>query len=155
MIELRFTYSKSIREQFREGTLWRTWAKRYPHLFDEDDVRIQRNQPNNHFVEWLAAVLLYESTGYLSLVEKYDSPRHPKKIEPYRSRVPENVQVYLRDELAGGHPDLFVYDPEGTDWYFCEVKSHTDRVRDCQLRCWDVLESMSGRDVRLLTFTRV
>lgn len=153
MIELQFPYSSALRERFRKG-LWRTWASRHPALFDKDDIRIQKNQPNNHFVEWLAALLLFESTGYLSLIEKYGSPSHEAKIEPYVRRVPEAARLYL-DGLAGGHPDLFVYEADGNNWFFCETKSPTDRVRACQRSCWRKLESLTGRDVRLLRFVRV
>lgn len=155
MVELRFTYATSMRERFRDGSLMREWASRYPQLFDVDDVRIATNQRNGHFVEWLAAVLLFESTGYHSLVEKYGCKSHPRKLEPYRSRVPVDVREYLDEEIDGGAPDLFVFDPAGTDWFFCEVKGPTDRVRAIQTSCWKTLERMSGRDVRLLQFGSV
>src|SRR5687768_9348459 len=110
MIELHFIYSESLRERIRDGKQWREWALRYAQIFDADDIRIQKNQPSGHFVESVAAVLLYESTGYLSLVEKYGSPAHPGKVMPFCTRVPETVRAYL-DALEGGHPDLFTYDP--------------------------------------------
>jgi len=99
----------------------------------------------------VTAVLLYESTGYISLVEKYGCSKHPKKMEPYCDRVPENVRNFL-DELDGGHPDLFSYDPGGADWFFCEVKSHTDSVRATQRICWRKLEELTRREIRLIQF---
>src|SRR5437867_3464231 len=47
------------------------WASLYPQLFDQDDVRLTRLQPKNHFSEWFAAIHLFHRDGALSLVEKY------------------------------------------------------------------------------------
>jgi hypothetical protein len=152
MIELVFPCSRALRESFRQGTLALEWAARYPHLFDEQDVKLAQNQRDAHFYEWLAAILLFEATGYCSLVEKYDSRSHIKKIEVFARLVPSTVREYICEEINGGAPDLFVYDPMGSDWFFCEVKGPTDTVRPGQAACWHRLSELSGREVRLLRF---
>jgi hypothetical protein len=155
MIELVFPCSRALRESFRQGTLAVAWAARYPHLFDDRDVNLVKNQPNGHFYEWLAAILLFEATGYCSLVEKYDSPSHIRKVAIFSRFVSSTVRTYVREEIDGGAPDLFVYDPEGNDWFFCEVKGPSDRVRPSQTACWRRLSELTEREVRLLRFEYV
>ncbi len=46
---------------------------------------IAENQPDYHFWEWLAAIVLYHATGYRALVEKYAYANHPRKQEMSRS----------------------------------------------------------------------
>ena len=68
-----FEYHLSQRERFRTGKLWEHWAEAYPRIFDANDVGIARHQSgapmNLHFFEWLAAVFIYESFRYLSLLQ--------------------------------------------------------------------------------------
>jgi len=72
-------YAESQRDRLRSSELVNIWARQYPKIFDKDDIRITKEQPNYHFFEWLAAIIIYNSTGYLSLVEKYDFQNHKKK----------------------------------------------------------------------------
>ena len=60
-IEIEFPFHASQRERFQTGALVAEWAERYQSLFDFEDVQLARQQPNRHFFEWLAAVLLFES----------------------------------------------------------------------------------------------
>ena len=78
-----------------------------------------------HFIEWLAAIVLHHSTGYLALVSKYEFPRHRQKQRVVEQLLPPAVRGALRDRLEHGRaqpPDLLMYAPDLSDWFFCEVK---------------------------------
>lgn len=129
-----FSFHVFQRERFRDGTLVSDWRQRYPQLFDDDDERVlnTEHQRRYHFFEWLSAVLLFEATGYCSLVEKYTSKSHPEK----RAKLKEILAPSLFSWLCkneSGQPDLFVYDLSTKDWFFCEVKGGADKIRSNQI----------------------
>jgi len=130
--ELPFSFHRGQRERFRRGDLVREWRLRYPQLFDEDDERVLATDfaRQYHFCEWLSAILLYESTGYPSLVEKYTTRCHPQKLQKIEQH---SLVRWLRSNEAG-QPDLFVFQPESKDWFFCEVKGPGDVIRENQLK---------------------
>jgi len=100
-----------------------------------------QHQRNYNFFEWLAAVLLFESTGYLSLVAKYTSNNHPEKHDKLRRCLTPTVDAWpLTNE--SGQPDLFVYSPTNAEWFFCEVKGPADRIRENQLEWRTRLEQV-------------
>lgn len=132
--DFTFTYHAAQRERFRSGPLAEEWKSRYPMLFNQADLDLVRHQPLYHFFEWLSAVLIYEATGWLSLVESYTARTHPEKRDTLSAIVGDDIFKEL-DLNQSGQPDLFVYRP-GTDlWFFCEVKGGPDRERDNQ-RLW-------------------
>lgn len=107
-----------------------------------------------HFYEWLAAILIYHSTGYLSLIEQYQFKNHKRK-----QTVLKKINSSLLNELiAGQHqlhvqfPDLLVYSPDFTDWFFCEVKGGTDALSDAQERAFQTLAELSHQPVYLIEF---
>ena len=153
MIELEFFFHSRQRELFRSGVLIDIWASRYPQLFDDKDIVIARKQNAYHFFEWLAAVLLYESTGYLSLVEKYELNAHTRKVETLKKAVPSSVYDFVKNRK--GIPDLFVYAPNFSDWFFCEVKGLGDVPSPEQIKCIQQLEELSGKQVRVIRFTEI
>jgi hypothetical protein len=60
------------RLRFGEGTLRRKWFEQYPQLFDRDDFTRAGNRTRPYFFyEWLAAIVLHHSTGFLALVTRY------------------------------------------------------------------------------------
>lgn len=148
-VELTFPYHPSQRERFKDGSLVDEWYRAYPDIFDENDYRIARNQPGYHFFEWLAAVLLRESMGYCSLIEKYETAGHEEKFNTFQSTVDPAV---FKDVMANrvGLPDLFVYRPGTNDWFFCEVKGGPDDLSDVQKERHIQLEELSKRPVRIL-----
>ena len=79
--DLTFTFHSSQRERFRDGTLVSQWRSKYPELFDDDDVRVLKtdHQRTYHFFEWLSAILLFEATGCISLLETYLAKSHRRK----------------------------------------------------------------------------
>ena len=149
------TFERDLKVEWKESTLWMTWADRYPMLFDADDRRLAASQTHLgfHFVEWLAAIHLWETRGLRSLISKYQYPRHKLKLATFtRYAGAEVVQMVQEARKAGGAqaPDLFLYDPEGTNWMFCEVKGPRDRLRDSQIRLFSSLATATGRAVGLL-----
>lgn len=125
-----FSYHSRQRERFRDGSLVHEWSQRFPQLFDDADRRVlsTEHQRKYHFLEWLSAILLYESTGYLSFVEKYTAKSHAEKREKLEILLPPQLFTWLCKNESG-QPDLFVYDEATGDWFFCEVKGEADRVR--------------------------
>jgi hypothetical protein len=148
---------RSQRELWRSGNLAAEWAGRFPELFDEEDMRLVATQGRYgwHFVEWLAAILLYHTTGYLSLVSKYEFAKHRRKQEIVEKVLPVDLLTILRDRTEHGHvqgPDLLLYARDFSDWFFCEVKGPGDRLRPVQKRKFEALAMASGKPVRLLHF---
>jgi hypothetical protein len=148
-------FSSSQRREFRRGG-WRTWARQYPILFDELDSRNAASQAvlGYHFFEWMAAIAVFEWTGYRVLVKKYHLRRHERKVEIFRRLVPERVYRLFAQPRRFGKtqgPDLFVYN-RNRDWFFCEVKGPRDRLRPGQRAFFSALEAASGRPVRLIRF---
>lgn len=148
-------YRPAQREAFVAGPLRERWAGRCPELFDDRDLALARSRPQKHFYEWLAAVALYESTGWLSLVEKYQFPRHERKRNVLR-RLGASVLLDFFDaqrEVFGAlqAPDLFLYDPDETDYALCEVKGPTDSLRPEQQACFLALHEAADRPIHLVT----
>ena len=119
-------YSKLQRDRFRDGSLRDTWFARYHGCcFDDDDLRIAANQPQNHFFEWLAAINVYNAMGLHALVEKFESKHtHPRKFEIFEKLMgPDTLKFVLdygTDDFGGtGCPDLLLYQPDLSDWFFC------------------------------------
>lgn len=153
---LEFLYHPAVRDEFQSGKLVTLWSSRYPDIFDGQDLRLARSQPGYHFYEWLAAVLMYESTGYVSLIEKYDCPNlHPRKVAVFERIVGPELADWLFDDSTG-KPDLFIYDPCATsDWFFCEVKGGPDRLRPIQCDVAKRLHERTRKRVRLLSLHAV
>lgn len=153
-VDLRFSYSEDDRTSFRAGILSRDWAQQYPSVFDDDDLRLATGlqRKTNHFFEWLAAVHLYELTGYLSLVEKYDCRNHPRKHSLFRTIVGPTVFANVMSNPQG-IPDLVVYSPDHADWLFAEVKGSTDRLKDYQRSRIHELAALTGRSVLVLNYS--
>ena len=150
----RLAFRPSQRALFAAGPLRERWAERYPDLFDARDLEGARNQPGYHFYEWLAAVSLFESTGWLSLVEKYQFAHERKRAVLDRLGAQRLVDFFAEQHEAFGRlqaPDLLLYDPDGTDFVFCEVKGPRDRLRPEQARYFAALEAAAGRPVYAVT----
>jgi hypothetical protein len=138
------------------GSLAPEWKRRFPELFDEDDLRLAQGPQGPkgyHFVEWLAAIVLHHTAGYLSLVSKYEFRNHPAKQRIVAQLLAPDIRAALRDRVEHGSaqpPDLLMYAPDLSDWFFCEVKGPGDALRPQQVRKFDALAAMTGRPVRLL-----
>ena len=47
---------------------------------------------------------------------------------------------------------MLVYQPDLSDWYFCEVKGPTDRLRPEQEEYFEALSQVSGKEIKILRF---
>lgn len=151
--ELHFCYNPKQRDRFVDGKLGEHWAERYPELFDEDDLRLYHSQCQDgyHFFEWLGAILIYEATGYLSLIEKYGCGAHPKKGPVFEALTPAVIQ----DMDGAGWPDLFCYAEDRSDWYFCETKGATDKLRPIQIQTFPKLCEITGKRISVLNLKKL
>jgi hypothetical protein len=156
MVELGTIYSsQKQRELFKNGPLRQTWAKQYPQIFDFDDQRIAESQPNYHFFEWLCAVLFYNTFGYLSLLEQYEFKIHSEKQKKLATILPEPLVRFILDHKAhtGAQcPDLLVYAPDFSDWFFCEIKGPGDKIGNKQKALFEEIVNRTGKEIGLLCF---
>jgi hypothetical protein len=155
-----YTTHADHHDLFRTGELVERWAKTYPMLFDDDDLRIAQNQADMgyHFYEWLAAILIYHDHGLFSLVEKYQFDAHAKKHQKLDRLAEPEVAQFIRSHPDYGNaqcPDLLVYRPDYSDWFFCEVKGPTDRVRSEQAEFFRALTELSGKSIKLVEFKQI
>lgn len=150
-------YRAAERQQFIENELWRRWARKYP-LFDSKDLAVVEGQARKmhvHYYEWKAAIELYKETGYKSLIEKYQFGRaHHEKWAIFCSIVPKKLVRMIENKQFGRTqcPDLFVYDTNMNDWFFCEVKGSTDRIRPNQTEFFHAIEALCHKPIRLIRF---
>ena len=145
----RLTYRPAQRKAFAAGSLRERWAGRYPELFDDRDVRNARSRPEKHFYGWLAAVALYESTGWRSLVEKYQFAHPRKQAVLRRLGADALVDFFATQREAFGAlqaPDL-LHNPGGAGYALCEVKGPNDRLRPEQAAYFRALSEAAGRPV--------
>ncbi len=153
LLPLQFCYRREQKQRFKSGELWRYWAEKYKGvLFDQDDCRLCGEsggaERGYYFFEWLGAVLLYEATGYRSLVAKYGCESHPEKKDVYEKLMPEDLPDW------SGYPDLLVYKPDLKDFFFCEVKGGRDKLRPHQIKLYKEIYRVTGEPVRILTLTQ-
>ena len=155
-----FEYDPQQREKFVSGGLWVQWAKDYPDIFDQQDIQIAKNQAGPkmkyHFHEWLAAVLIFHTYGYRSLIEQYEFEAQIGKRAIIKRLLPRDVFTLVTDHKSafGGIqcPDLLAYSPIDSDWFFCEVKGPGDRLREKQSRFFEELARVSGKEIRVVYF---
>jgi len=164
IVENTFFYSKKQRTRFKRRELLNEWYEQYRQIFDEDDLRITVNQTDRHFFEWLSAILIYQSTGYLSLVEKYQYKRHQRKnriLEMFVDSGQITAELYdlimNRKKYGFGRsqcPDLFVYLPDGSDWHFCEAKGE-DAITTSQMKYFEKLSEVSRKKIHLMKYREI
>jgi len=46
----------------------------------------------------------------------------------------------------------FVYTPNHTDWFFCEVKGPNDKLRNEQMDFFSELENIAGKPIFVIKF---
>jgi hypothetical protein len=56
-------------------------------LYKTQGLEIAQSQPSYHFFEWLAAVLVFQTFGYLSLLEQYEFKAHERKCAVLRDLI--------------------------------------------------------------------
>lgn len=152
-----FVTNNAHHNLFRNGHLVEEWSSMYPMLFDSDDIRIALNQRHlgYHYHEWLAAILIYHTTGLLSLIEAYAYKSHVRKRQIMEAFVTGEALDFIASKgisSAAQCPDLLVYAPDGREWFFCEVKGPRDKLREKQLVFFEELARVSGKEVKVVHF---
>ena len=130
------------------------WRASYPNLFDDDDLRLAIGQPENHFYEWLAAIHLSQRDGVHALVEKYAYENHARKVRLLRELLPPQAQEFLhhfRDRFGVQPPDLLLFRPDGSEYWFAEVKGPGDRLSERQRESHKQIATSLGVHVELIT----
>jgi len=148
-------YTAEQRQLWKDGYLWLHWFDKYPQLFDGRDLDLVKTQAvlNYHFAEWLAAIVLYSSTGYYSLVSKYEFSNHQRKHALLKELVPTDLyEAIIQNRDSGGPqcPDLLMYHPDKSNWFFCEVKGPGDRMRKPQRDYFERLSAISHKTIRVI-----
>jgi hypothetical protein len=126
------------------------WLQTYPQLFDADDLRLTRRQPTRHFNEWLAAIYLFHRDGACSLVEKYSFANHRRKravLATLLDDAQRQILVEIRDEFKIQLPDLLVFQPDRSRFWFAEVKGPGDVLRPVQKATHEKIRQRLGVDV--------
>jgi len=145
--------SRQIRKLW-PSPLAKQWARLYPQLFDNDDVRITSKQPRNHFAEWFAAIHLFHRDGTLALIEKYVFKTHPRKQDVLKRLLTPSQAATLdeiRRTLHVQPPDLLVYAPDHSAFRFAEVKGPGDHIRDVQRQSHQAIQQRLGVAVEVIT----
>jgi len=152
-----FTYSRAERERFKAGHLVRQWAEQYPFLFGPEDLEtasVPQAKGAGPFFEWAAAVRLYETRGYHSLLKDYASPLSPRKQELARTLCGEESAGFMEAAAAKSQfPDLLVFTPDHSEWFFCEVKGPGDIVRKSEETFFPTLAGKTGAGIFLVTLS--
>jgi hypothetical protein len=128
------------------------WLKKYPAIFDENDLELAVSQPRNHFCEWYTAIHLFQKEHALALVEKYDIQKHGRKYHLFVKHLSvsqRNTLFKIRQEFGVQLPDLFVIGASGDCW-FVEVKGPGDRISEMQRRSHEAITSKLGIPVRII-----
>lgn len=145
-------FTKAIRDLWPDP-LALHWLQQYPDLFDADDLRLTKTQPKNHFYEWFAAIHLFERDGAHSLVEQYVYKTHPTKMAKLVSLLSLDQRTIL-DGIRKTHavqlPDLFVFVPNSTRYWFAEVKGPRDRVSEKQAASHNAITRELGVSVEII-----
>jgi uncharacterized protein DUF3553 len=155
--EFAFTYPKQLRKQFAHDTRGQieAWQREYSFLFDVRDASLatsyQGRSLSPHFLEWYAAIKMYETLGYYSLNKNYECPDHAAKQGLLRRLLSEQAFRFLVNPhpvYGEGHcPELLLYKPDLSDWCFCTVKGPKDTLQLEQARYWQELIAVSDKKI--------
>jgi hypothetical protein len=118
-------YHSDQRLEFGEGTLRQQWFAQFPQLFDLEDFTRASNRTRPYFFyEWLAAIVLHQSTGFLALVTRYQTDMRKRSLLP--SILPSTVLSVLDNRSRWGKtqgPDLLMYAQIFQDGFFVSVRA--------------------------------
>ena len=86
-------------------------------------------------------------------MEKYQYKNHPHKQSIVKKLDFEDlrrVMDYQRLNDQVQLPDLLVYKPDFSDWFFCEVKGGTDRLRSVQEEQFNIFSELSKKPIYMI-----
>ena len=151
-----YQYREEQRGRFKSGELIEEWYKTYPDIFDEEDLRIAEHQSRYHFFEWLAAIIIFQTYGFLSLVEQYEFKKHKRKQDILRGILDPDLFDLVTNRKGRSPlvqcPDLFCYSRDWSDWFFCEVKGPNDSFKEAPTAFFNELSRRSQNPVRVIKF---
>ena len=150
-----FEVSEERLTQWKSGQLVREWAAQFPQLFDERDLShaVSVCGKGKLFWEWLAAILLHQTTGYFSLVTKYETTSHKRKRRVLERLFDQDVCYYLtRRPSRALAPDLLMYAADYSDCFFCEVKGPSDQSRLEQMERFTEVAAKTGKSIEMIQF---
>ena len=136
--DITLYYTESQKQLWLSGKLSETWSKQCPGLYDDDDIRLLKQQSKYHFGEWLVAKYFYDK-GYGVLIEKYSCLNHKRKIGIFKKYLTEDSFNYFIKHYSHT-PDLFVYSRNSKDYFFVEVKVGRDKISARQKECFREIE---------------
>ncbi len=151
--ETTLTFPLALRARW-PSPLAAEWLASYPSLFEAQDFEQTLTQPTKHFFEWLAAVHLHQRDGVFALIEKYGYGNHPRKVAALDRILGAGADIVrsLRPKYGVQPPDLLVYTPDCSRYWFVEAKGPTDSVRSTQDSSYQILQDALGADIEVVHF---
>jgi hypothetical protein len=159
--ELNFSYPKHLKKQFQLDTRGQieAWQRDYPFLFDVRDASLaneyQGRTLSPHFLEWFAAIKIYETLGYYSLNQSYETIGHAAKQGLLRKMASEDAFRFMTTPHPvygeGLCPELLLYRPDFSDWCFCTVRGPKDSLQPEQAYFWRELLAITGKKIMQVT----
>jgi hypothetical protein len=151
-----FVITARQKQSFKSGKLWHQWVEQYPFLFDEIDRGYFENQSKYGYglVEALAAIFLYNATGYSSIAGSYCYKNQSAKRQIVQGLVSPETWILINQpqRYNSQPPDLLAYIPGSKDYFFCEVKGPGDKIRETQELYFEEIMKVSGKPVFLMVF---
>ena len=151
-----FIITKKQRELYKAGVVWKKWLKDYPDLFDKKDKQLFENQAvfGFGFVEFLSVIFIHNATGYIPLLGSYGWKTQADKNALVREMVSNETWDLIMNQKShhSQPPDLFVYSPDKSNYFFCEVKGPGDRLRETQMQYFMLLQEVSGKPVYTIKY---
>ena len=104
--------------------------------------------------------MLHHATGYLPITPTHNFQFPPQQEEIIEKLLPADVVAVIMDQTELGAtqaPDLLMYAPDLSDWFFCEVKGvrasgTKDTLSEKQGTKFEQIAKKSGKPVRVLHF---
>ncbi|MEZ5742010.1 MAG: hypothetical protein R3E68_22955 [Burkholderiaceae bacterium] len=146
-IHFPFTHRQATR--FRHGPLADEWVRQYPSLFDAANLRRRRDRPQAEFLKWRSALFIHQSLGRQCLIDDYLDPAQGGRHAQFRTRVGDKVQRLMRRHPALA-PALFVFDPDGSDWFLASVQAHDEAPDATRRRFLAQLRELTGGRLLIL-----
>jgi VRR-NUC domain len=140
------TYPKELMNTWRTGALARRWRQEFPDLFRARDYEIIQNQfvHGFHLGEWFVA-RHYWTQGHRVLIEKYAFESHPEAYAIAAHLLGKSGLEFIHaHRLSCQPPDLLIYEPDMSSFFFAEVKRHRDRMKPAQQEFFETLERRFG-----------
>lgn len=147
--ERTLPYLKAERKLWRKRLLQGEWFRKYPELFDCDDLKLamRRDEKSYEFGEWLTAIHFWNQ-GFHVLLPKYT---HKANKVKYQKAVELLGKKDVKKLARPGRPDLLAY-KDKEHLVFVEVKVEGDRVSRAQKKMMKRIARHFGKDRHVRIF---